>query len=46
MFDPSLSKEQADLPLSSEQQGGFCFVAYESAAAKAIIEWLYKGKSL
>lgn len=46
MFDSSISKEQADFLLSREQQGGFCCVAYGATAAKAIVEWLYKGKPL
>ena len=44
--DSSISKEQVDFLLSRERQGGFCCVAYGATAAKAIIEWLYKGKPL
>jgi len=44
MFDSSISKEQVDFLLSREQQGGFCCIAYGATAAKAIIEWLYKGE--
>ena len=44
--DSGISKEQVDFLLSREQQGGFCCVAYGAKAAKAIVEWLYKGKPL
>lgn len=44
--DSSISKEQVDFLLSREQQGGFCCVAYGATAAKAVAEWLYKGKPL
>ena len=44
--DSSISKEQVDFMLSRERQGGFCCVAYGATAAKAIAEWLYKGKPL
>jgi hypothetical protein len=46
MFDSSISKGQVDFLLSRERQGGFCCVAYGATAAKAIIEWLHKGKPL
>lgn len=44
--DSSISKEQVDFLLSQERQGGFCCIVYGAKAAKAIIEWLYKGKPL
>ena len=44
--DSSISEEQVDFLLSREQQGGFCCIAYGAKAAKAIIEWMYKGKPL
>ncbi|MGL4752169.1 MAG: hypothetical protein ACRCXB_07110 [Aeromonadaceae bacterium] len=44
--DSSISKEQADFLLSREKQGGICCVAYGAAAARAVVEWLYKGKPL
>jgi hypothetical protein len=46
MFDSSTSKEQVDFMLSRGQQGGFCCIAYVAKVAKAVIEWLYKGKPL
>lgn len=44
--DSSITKDQVDFLLSREEQGGFCCAAYGSTAAKAIVEWLYKGKPL
>ena len=44
--DSSSSKEQVDFLLSRERQGGFCCMAYGAKTAKAIVEWLYKGKPL
>ena len=44
--DSSISKEQVDFMLSREQQGGLCGIAYGTTVAKAIVEWLYKGKPL
>lgn len=44
--DSSISKEQVDFLLSRELQGGLCCIAYGATAAKAIVEWMYKGKPL
>lgn len=44
--DSSISKEQVDFLLSRERQGGLCCIAYGAAAARAVVEWLYKGKPL
>ena len=44
--DSSISKEQVDFLLSRERQGGFCCISYGATAAKAVVEWLYKGKLL
>lgn len=44
--DSITSKEQVDFLLSRELQGGFCCIAYGAAAARAVVEWLYKEKPL
>ena len=44
--DSSISKEQIYFLLSRERQGGFCCIAYGAATARAVVEWLYKGKPL
>lgn len=44
--DSSISKEQADFLMSRERQGGFCCIAYGASSARAVVEWLYKGKPL